>query len=491
MQPDEGIALLRQLPSGLLFKRLGASNFDVSTAFARQFGESKVSQGFLNSLRFFDPITKDELLGSYHPLAMAEETLHLCQWVRIQSDARGTQFFLESAIVPIGDVDFVVIQARVVQNNLFIAPEESSPVGKHITFNGLLSTFSSQLINATSEKVDDIIADILAAFGEFCDLDRCYLFEFYDDAKFASNTHEWVAAGVDPYKDELQALPMDLMPYFDRKLKHEGLFKVNNVAHLPAEAMGEKTEFERERICSILCTAITLDNGIFGFIGCDITGSPYSWRDHDVKYLQRIAEMLSNTLQNIHNRRALHHTQQQLLEANLKLSQLANIDGLTGIANRRLFDDTLQRDIEKCVRSMTPLSLLLIDVDHFKAYNDSYGHVAGDLVLKRVAEILTQTCIGNDDLVARYGGEEFVVVMPFADNDSALKVAQRVRENIENAAIPFTQSTHENKLTVSIGAATTYADSSACPNELIKQADAALYQAKSRGRNRVEVGESA
>ena len=149
MKPNEGIALLRQLPTCLLFKRLGETKFDVSTAFARQFGESCVSDAFLDSLRFFDPITKDELSGSYHPFAIAEETLHLCQWVRIQSCERGIQFFIESAVITVDGVSIVVINAKAVQNNLFIAPEESSPVGKHITFNGLLSTLSSQSVSYT------------------------------------------------------------------------------------------------------------------------------------------------------------------------------------------------------------------------------------------------------------------------------------------------------------------------------------------------------
>ncbi|MDO6566108.1 diguanylate cyclase [Alteromonas sp. 1_MG-2023] len=491
MEPNEGIKLLRQLPTCLLFKPIGDPEFDVSTAFARQFGEIAVTNAFLQSLRFYDPITKEELTGSQHPFSIAEETLHLCQWVRIQTREQGIQFFLESSVVTFNDVSWVVINAKAVQNNLFIPPEESSPVGKHIAFNGLLATLSSQLINAANDKVDDLIDGVLGAFGEFCDLDRCYLFKFYDNAQFATNTHEWVAAGVLPYKDDLQALPMDTMPYLDRKLKQEGLFKVNNVAYLPTEAKGEREEFERERICSILCVSIELDNGIFGFIGCDITGIPYTWRDHDIKYLQRIAQMLANTLQNAHNERALHDAQQQLINANSKLAKLANIDGLTGIANRRLFDNTLQADIDKSLTSNTPLSLLLIDVDNFKAYNDYYGHVAGDSALIQVAEILKKTCVGNDDVVARYGGEEFVVILPYTDTDTAIQVAERIRKSIEQAAIPFELSSYGKRLTISLGVSTMLHCHPISPNELIERADTALYLAKSLGRNRVDVWEPA
>ena len=120
--------------------------------------------------------------------------------------------------------------------------------------------------------------------------------------------------------------------------------------------------------------------------------------------------MLGNTLQNLHNRKALHKMQLELLEANKQLERLANIDGLTGIPNRRLFDATLKADIIRCNEQKIPISLLLIDVDHFKQYNDCYGHVAGDAVLKSVAETLSNSCLGSDDLIARFGGEEFAVI---------------------------------------------------------------------------------
>lgn len=488
MEPDECMALLRQLPSCLFFKRLGDADFSVSNALARQFGETSASEFSSHTLRFYDPTTKDELLGSSHPFAIAEETLHLCQWVRMQKGTRGIQFFLESSIVTLADDKWVVINARAVQNNLFIAPEASSPVGKHITFNGLLSTFSAKLISAADTEIEKIIDDVLGAFGQFCDLDRCYLFEFFDNKMFARNTHEWVAAGVTGYIDSLQRVSMETMPYLNRKIKKEGLFVVNNVDYLPSEAKEEKAEFEHENICSILCAAVRLNGEIYGFIGCDITGSPYTWREHDIAYLKRIAELLGNSLQNTHNKNALQHTQLQLLDANRKLAELANIDGLTGIANRRLFDETLQRDIEKMVSIKKELSLLLIDVDLFKDYNDLYGQVAGDTVLKRVAHVVTTTCIGNDDLVARYGGEEFVVVMPFTTERSAIAIAERIRQNILNESIFFEGSAFESQLTVSIGVTTVNpGPSEISPNQIIDQADKALYLAKSLGRNKVSV----
>lgn len=124
---------------------------------------------------------------------------------------------------------------------------------------------------------------------------------------------------------------------------------------------------------------------MYGFIGCDIIGGPYSWKASDIEYLRRIGEMLGNTLQNLYNRKALQKVQVELLEANKQLERLANIDGLTGIANRRLFDSTLERDVARCYEQGCSLSLLLIDVDLFKQYNDAYGHVAGDTVLKNIA----------------------------------------------------------------------------------------------------------
>jgi diguanylate cyclase (GGDEF)-like protein len=170
--------------------------------------------------------------------------------------------------------------------------------------------------------------------------------------------------------------------------------------------------------------------------------------------------------------------------ANQELKRLSAIDGLTGIANRRLFDEHLQREWGRAQRNGTSLALLMCDVDHFKAYNDYYGHQAGDDCLRQVASIVSKACERSTDLAARYGGEEFAVIIPDCQSGGALIVAERLRQTLHQFAIPHDNSP-DGFITLSIGLAATQALPGGSPTQLIEQADKALYQAKHEGRNRV------
>jgi diguanylate cyclase (GGDEF)-like protein len=171
--------------------------------------------------------------------------------------------------------------------------------------------------------------------------------------------------------------------------------------------------------------------------------------------------------------------------AQTALQELANHDGLTGIANRRAFDESLKNEWRRTMRDVQPLSLLMVDVDHFKKYNDHYGHLAGDECLKRVAREMEKQMQRASDIVARYGGEEFSVILPNSTLDGAIIVAERVRAAIEKLGIVFADSSY-GCVTVSIGAASIMPSPKVDPWQLISSADAALYGAKESGRNRVK-----
>jgi diguanylate cyclase (GGDEF)-like protein len=168
------------------------------------------------------------------------------------------------------------------------------------------------------------------------------------------------------------------------------------------------------------------------------------------------------------------------------LRSLSFLDGLTGIANRRRFDDTMAREWRRCARSHQPLSLVILDVDHFKSYNDHYGHQAGDECLRLVAAVLADRVKRTGDLVARYGGEEFVCLLPETDNDGALQVAERLRGAVEDCAIPHDCSPVASHVTISLGVATVVPVVDESPDQLTQMADQLLYQAKRSGRNRVQ-----
>jgi diguanylate cyclase (GGDEF)-like protein len=168
-----------------------------------------------------------------------------------------------------------------------------------------------------------------------------------------------------------------------------------------------------------------------------------------------------------------------------RLEQLCHIDGLTGIPNRRKFDYQFESEWKRAVREGAPLSLVMLDIDHFKAFNDHYGHGSGDTCLQAVAHALARAAMRPGDLVARYGGEEFVALLPNADAEAALAIARRMRQYVADLAIPHAHSDAGPVVSVSIGCATAIDCAAIQPAALLEAADTELYRAKTSGRNQV------
>lgn len=183
--------------------------------------------------------------------------------------------------------------------------------------------------------------------------------------------------------------------------------------------------------------------------------------------------------------RALRESQKRLAETNLELLRLVNVDSLTGLANRRHFDESLHLEWKRAMRNRSPLAVLMVDIDCFKSYNDTYGHISGDEALRKVAEIIQKNVMRPADQASRYGGEEFVVILPETHPDGARQLAEAIRRNVEELRIPHAGSTVSSYLTLSIGVAGAVPEDGEDPISLVKKADAALYQAKQSGRNRV------
>jgi diguanylate cyclase (GGDEF)-like protein len=174
--------------------------------------------------------------------------------------------------------------------------------------------------------------------------------------------------------------------------------------------------------------------------------------------------------------------QDELKRSNEMLTQLSNTDPLTGLHNRRYLMDMLEREITRTKRKGTHLSLIMLDIDHFKRVNDLYGHQSGDQVLVAVAK-LAASDLRSYDVTARYGGEEFVIALPETSHADALMIAERVRQHIELCS--FTGPISQLKVTVSMGVATYPTDAISTIDDLFRDADAALYRAKKAGRNRI------
>jgi len=183
--------------------------------------------------------------------------------------------------------------------------------------------------------------------------------------------------------------------------------------------------------------------------------------------------------------RALVESRRQLEEANSMLERISNHDGLTAIPNRRSFEHFYELEWRRACREHKWISLVMIDVDFFKRYNDHYGHLAGDQCLKQIAQAL-QVLNRPGDMVARYGGEEFVAVLSGTDQAGAQRMAERMQERVRELRLPHEKSEVSSQVTISAGIATEVPEAGANALNLILKADQALYLAKSRGRNRVE-----
>lgn len=208
-------------------------------------------------------------------------------------------------------------------------------------------------------------------------------------------------------------------------------------------------------------------------------------RAHTKSYLaQKERDEAFSTLRKLQQQ--LEKMNSELTRSNDELQRLSTLDGLTGVANRRQFDKTLQREWQRATRTGSPMSLIFADIDFFKRYNDHYGHQVGDDCLQQVAAALQQTVHRPADLVSRYGGEEFVIVLPETADEGALAVAEKVLSRVASLRIPHAASPVADRLTISVGVATLNPGPEQPPEQLIADADQALYRAKARGRNCIE-----
>jgi diguanylate cyclase (GGDEF)-like protein len=242
------------------------------------------------------------------------------------------------------------------------------------------------------------------------------------------------------------------------------------------------TEKNEDWTAIIFLTSMTKDEDMAR--GIEVGGDDYLLKpvtevvlQAKVRAMQRLVEM----------QRSQVYLSQQLNAANKELQRLSTTDGLTGIPNRRLFDELSIREWRRCERMKKPIALVMLDIDSFKLFNDEYGHQAGDDCLRAVAAQVARAAPRAADLAARYGGEEFILVLGETDADGARWVAENVRQHVSELGIPH--ATPSRHVTISCGVAAILPQSDNSFETLLRTADRALYQAKEAGRDRVVVGE--
>ena len=231
------------------------------------------------------------------------------------------------------------------------------------------------------------------------------------------------------------------------------------------------------QIAADLTVPLLEDKNLWGLLSVH-SRTPREWQPEDRRLLETFGTLISTAIQ----RDRLH---QNLTKANQKLKRFAYLDGLTQVANRRRFEQFIHHEWRRLMREQSPLALIMADIDHFKAYNDIYGHQSGDECLRRVAGILRSCVQRPADMVARYGGEEFAVVLPNTNLEGAETVAQKICTRVKNQKIPHRGSASSEVVTMSLGVAIMYPHPLKNLDDVIEAADMALYQAKETGRDRI------
>jgi diguanylate cyclase (GGDEF)-like protein len=483
-------AIIDALPIAVLYKEHARSRILANRAALQLFNpaltEPALTLSDVQQLQLLSRDTHSPYDLLHNPLLLALSGTELTQPLLLAGEP-AQNMLLRSRLISLSFTlhTSVLITLETDNSNSPAVLPDITELEEALAFDKLISLISTELINVQDDELDQHIEDALAAVGEFCHADRSYVFQFNAKITEMSNTHEWVRSGISSHKESLQQIPRQALPYFYREIQQNLVFAVNNVAELPAEAAAEQQEFNAEDIQSVLCCAMLAGDSLIGFVGCDMVSRQRNWTSNDLRRLKLVGEMLANTLQNVSYRRSLQQIQLQLQQANAELQQQALQDGLTGIANRRSFDTKLQQELQRCARHQMPLGLLLLDIDHFKAYNDYYGHQAGDQALQQVAQLLPGLLKRQGELAARYGGEEFAVILPGSDEAACCRMAEKIQQQLSTLAIRHQQSGVSKLLTLSIGYCSRIPDKNSSTEQLIQAADSALYKAKDGGRNQL------
>jgi diguanylate cyclase (GGDEF)-like protein len=357
-------------------------------------------------------------------------------------------------------------------------------------WNSLLQAFAHRFINLKLEAFSQELTAIVSETASFFKLDRVSIYLFDKNKKNARIYLEWL-------KTDIESLKL-----FSKKIEVEqGLLEIDTLLAgrtqilqpiatvedpLNNQCCGLSEHYAQANTASTLILPISQNNEVIGWIALDHQKNNSSWQVADLDMVQPLARLFSEVFSLRAKEEQRKVTRQKLSENHGRLSEQAFLDGLTKLANRRYFDKVLESEVRRASRDKTNIALLFCDVDYFKMFNDTYGHLEGDRCLQAIAEIFQQEFQRAGDFVARFGGEEFAVILSGTLANDALESAEKLREQIVAIAIEHQQSPLQ-KITLSIGVASINAPKPDDAQQLLSRADKALYKAKTNGRNRVEI----
>lgn len=333
----------------------------------------------------------------------------------------------------------------------------------------------SQDINRT-EKVDQALPEVFEVVREHLGLDRLILIDLRENA--GKVIAEAQIPTIESILNWKMRHPWSVKATYLDKFKLGHPVSIANVHQQPLSEseLGFLTFFD---VSADLSIPLLEGDQLWALLSAQ-SRQPRDWLPEEIRLLETVGMLVSTAIQ----RDLLHD---YLTRANRELKRFAYLDGLTQVANRRRFEHFLNQEWRRLMREQSSMAIIMVDIDHFKAYNDLYGHQAGDDCLRRVAGILRSAIQRPADIVARYGGEEFVLVLPNTGIKGAETIAERIRVLLRQSQIPHKGSPTGKLLTLSLGIGTMYPHPLKAPDDLVKIADQALYQAKENGRDRIVV----
>jgi len=320
--------------------------------------------------------------------------------------------------------------------------------------------------------------------------DRVGIFQFDVDSHY--NSGELVAENVLPEYDSAIAVKVTDHCFGNQyvaRYRHGHVLVLSDVSQAGLKKCYLEM-LESFQVKAQIVVPLMKGNELWGLLCVHQCDHPRNWRSAEITFVKQLAAQFSVALrhtdllvQSDSKARQLDQALQELKQANEKLEELSNLDSLTQISNRRFFDKSLKNEWKRLLHAEKYLSLILFDIDHFKVYNDCYGHLAGDQCLIEITQAAQSVLKRSSDVLARYGGEEFAVILPDTDQDGAIKIAEQIQEVVRDLQIPNKGQINSSYVTISLGIATQIPKVGQAIQDVIGQADQALYRAKAKGRD--------
>lgn len=352
-------------------------------------------------------------------------------------------------------------------NKMYVAKMEEN--NYRIRFQEMNARISSDFITINKENRDNKINQLLSEIGEFFNADRTYLFLINHEEDTMTYSHEWCNHGINPEVNTIENIPLATFPWWIQELQTNKMVNIGDTKNMPKSAAEEQSQLIRQNVKSLVSVPVEGEDRIKGFIGIDSVKRHKKWLSEDIKLLNVLSNTLSDALTK--------------LTSEKKIEYMAYYDDLTDLPNRFLFNERVNVSIKSSKERKNPIYVLFMDLDNFKSVNDTIGHDGGDYVLKAVAENL-KARVRKKDTVARFGGDEFMILLNGVKNQNELC---QIADNIMSIfSKPINIHGQEFFISGSAGIST-YPTDGEDPETLIKNADTAMYEAKSKGKNAYEI----